>query len=50
MEKGVKERSSLSQNQLTISVFPDLQMLGKITNFHAGGSCLGAEEKIGPSV
>lgn len=47
--KGAREMSTLSQNWMVTSVLSDLQSLGRITCFHAGGICLGAEgKKKGP--
>lgn len=46
--KGVRERSTLSYNQVVTSVLSHLQSLGKIRHFPAGSICLGAEGKKDP--
>lgn len=48
--KGMKKRSTLSQNQVSISILSVQQPLGKVTHFHAGGICLNVEEKSGLSI
>lgn len=46
--KGAMKRSTLSQNQVSVSIMCTLQSLGKITPFHVGGICLNVEEKMDP--